>query len=202
MNTFFLNLSAMAVKGRCFVAPMVMSAALFAAPAFAGEGHDHGEAKSDASGPAQPRFSTQSDLFDAVGILNKHELVVYVDRAGSNEPVLNASIELESTGVKAIGKFEAALGEYHFDGKSFAKDGEYPVTLTIRAGQDSDLLTADLDVHRSGAATATDTPHSAGWKTWAIWIAGGFALLAVVGFVGRRFSSMRRSRAHHTGVAL
>ena len=202
MNTFFMNLSATAIERRFAVSPIVMSVALFTATAFAGEGHDHGEAKPAASGTAQPRFSAQSDLFDAVGILNKDELVVYIDRAGSNEPVLSATIDLESTGIKAVGKFQAALGEYHFDAKPFAKDGEYPVTLTIRAGQDSDLLTADLGVHRIGMATATNTPRSAVWQKWAIWIAGGLALLAVVGFVGHRFSSMHRKRANSLGVAL
>ncbi len=200
MNTFFSNLSATQVKRRFAVVPIVMSVALFTATVFAGEGHDHGEAKPAASGPAQPRFSAQSDLFDAVGILSKDELVLYVDRAGSNEPVLNASIELESTGVKAIGKFEATLGEYHFDSKAFAKDGAYPITLTIRAGQDNDLLTADLDVHRN-AATDPTAP-SPRWAAWIAWVVGGLVLLALVFVAGRRLLSMRRNRIARMGVAL
>jgi len=55
--------------------------------AMAVEGHDHGDAKPSASGPALPRFTVQSDLFEAVGVLGKDELVVYIDRAATNEPV-------------------------------------------------------------------------------------------------------------------
>jgi hypothetical protein len=126
----------------------------------AGPGHDHGDAAPTASGPSLPRFTASSDLFDAVGVLGKDELVVYVDRAATNEPVLNAVVELESGSVKAVGKFEAALGEYHFDGKPFQATAVHPITLTIKAGNDLDLLSADLDVHGEDAATAAASASS------------------------------------------
>lgn len=127
----------------------------FASTVHAGAGHDHGDAAPSASGLALPRFTSQSDMFEAVGVLGKDELVVFVDRTNSNEPVLNATVELESGSIKAVGKFETALGEYHFDGKPFQQTAVYPITLTIKAGNDTDLLSADLDVHGAELVAAT-----------------------------------------------
>ncbi len=149
----------------------------------AGPGHDHGDGSPAATGPALPRFATQSDLFDAVGVLGKDELIVFIDRAATNEPVLNATIELESGGVKAVGTFETALGEYHFDGKPFQATAVYPITLTIKAGNDSDLLTGELDVHGAEPAatkTASTLPHT--FREHPIWVAVGvFGIFSLVG---------------------
>ena len=162
--------------------------------ALADDGHDHGEAKSAAATPALPRFTAQSELFEAVGILGKSELAVIVDRAASNEPVLNATVELESTGIKLVGKFAAAQGEYHFDARPFAKTGEYPITLTIRAGQDSDLLTGDLEVHATSTAAAA-TALTRGWKQYALW-AGAILIAAALSLWAglRLFFGNRRNR--------
>lgn len=70
----------------------VAASALFVTFAVAGDGHDHGEAKPSAAGPALPRFTVQSDLFEVVGVLGKDELVVYIDRAATNEPLVNAEV--------------------------------------------------------------------------------------------------------------
>lgn len=177
------------------------TSALLVTLAVAGAGHDHGEAKATASGPALPRFTAQSDLFEAVGVLDKDELVVYIDRAATNEPVVNASVELASTGIKQLGKFDARLGEYHFDAKPFTKAGEYPIMLTVKAGADSDLLTGDLDIHDAAVATTTASTHSHGWQRVAQWGGGGL-IAALLLFVGaRRLMSSRRNRRNHLRVA-
>ena len=49
---------------------------LFACAAFAGEGHDHGEAPAAASGPALPRFTATSDMFELVGVLDGQHLAL------------------------------------------------------------------------------------------------------------------------------
>ncbi len=180
----------------------VATCTLFFTLAIAGDGHDHGTAKPAASGPALPRFTAQSELFEAVGILGKDELVMYIDRAASNEPVVNATVELESTGIKLVGTFEPKLGEYHFDAKPFAKAGEYPMTLTIKAGADSDLLTGELDVTdaAAGATTATGA-HSHGWKRAAQWVGGGLVVALLLLFGIRRRVLNRRSSRNCVGAA-
>jgi hypothetical protein len=181
----------------------VAASALFVTLAMAGDGHDHGEAKPTAAGPASPRFTAQSDLFEAVGILGKEELVVYIDRAASNEPVVNATVELASTGIKLVGMFEAKLGEYHFDAKPFAKTGENPITLTVKAGADSDLLAGELDVHDAGtaASTAMAGAHAHGWQRAAQWGGGGLVVALLLFFGVRRLIANRRNGRNRLGVA-
>jgi len=161
---------------RRFAAVLPVALLFALPPAHASDDHDHGEAKPSASGPALPRFAASSELFDVVGVLAKDELVVYLDKNASNEPIASATIEIESGTYKQTGKFEAALGEYHFDGRAFAQAAEYPLTITVKAGADNDLLTAELHVHAETAAAAA---HSHGWKEYALWAGAAIAALLV-----------------------
>lgn len=168
---------------------------------FAGDGHDHGDAKPAANGPALPRFTAQSDLFEAVGILGKEELTLFIDRTATNEPVLGATVELEGAGIKLTGKFEPKLGEYHFDGKAFAKAGEYPIMLTIKAGQDGDLLTGDLHVHDAATGSAITAAHSHGWQRIAQWSAV-IAITLVLMFMAIRWAIRKQRNRNDIGAAL
>jgi hypothetical protein len=187
---------------RCIVLSAICFSLLATSLAIAGDGHDHGDAKPVSGAPALPRFTAQSDLFDAVGILTGGELIVFIDRASTNEPVLNATVELESTGVKLVGKFEEKLGEYHFDGKPFAKPDEYSITLTIKAGQDADLLTGDLVVPNASAAADAHAGHSHGWKEVAIWIAAIFAALGLLLFAIRFVLTKSRNGRNRVGSSV
>jgi len=178
------------------VLPLLLILSLPAA--HAGDGHDHGDAKPAVTSPASPRFATHSELFDVVGVLTRQELVVYLDRNASNEPVAGASVEIESGSVKQIGKFEPALGEYHFDGRAFARLGDHPITITVKAGADSDLLAADLHVH-GDTATAT---HTHGWQEYAVWAGGALTALVALSLAGRAVLARRRGYARlHGGKA-
>lgn len=113
--------------------------------ALADAGHDHGnETPAAPSGPASPKFEAHSDLFEVVGSFDGHELSVFVDQYADNAPVLKAKVELESGSTKAVGQFHEDSGDYRFAVKSFEKPGEYPVTLTVTAGDEVDILAANL----------------------------------------------------------
>ena len=60
--------------------------------AWAGEGHDHGEAPTAATGTAAPRLTSHSDLFELVGMVEGNEMKIYLDRFTTNEPVTDAKI--------------------------------------------------------------------------------------------------------------
>jgi hypothetical protein len=158
-----------------FLTPLLLALWLVA-PAHADDGHDHGEAPAAAAGPASPRFSAASDLFELVGVLDGHHLRVWLDHAPSNAPVENATLQLELGGkpvtLKAVapGAFEAELADE-------PGEGTHPVTATVTAGADSDLLAGELDIH--GAAAPAEAAHAAGWRAWAPWVAGGLALLVL-----------------------
>lgn len=166
--------------------------------AFAGgdasDGHAHDAAPAALSGPALPRFSAQSDLFEAVGVLTGAELSIFVDRYASNEPVLAAKVELESGSFKAVAAFHADHGDYSAPAEPFKKPGTYPVTLTITAGDQTDLLVGELvvpDPQAQGANASAARP----WLKWLGWAAGLLVLILAALFAFRKFSVRRSAYA-------
>ena len=160
-------------------------------PAWAGEGHDHGDAPAAMAGPALPRFTAVSELFELVGVLDGKHLTLYLDRAADNSPVKDAKLELELGGVKVPveahgeGLFEATLS-------AVPAPGEIPIAATVMAGDETDLLAGELDMHEKedegdGAA------HVHGWKKYAYWLAA-----AVLGLVGLAWL-IRRLRTQRIG---
>lgn len=163
-----------------------------AVPAIAGPGHegghDHDEAPVLTAGQALPRFEAHSDLFEVVGALDHGELSLTLDAYATNEPVPDAQIELESGSYKTIGEYRPLLGTYRFESGPFGGPGSYPITLTITAGNDVDLLAADLVVPQIAPdSAATDAPAS---DKRLLWGAG-----SVVAFLALAFGLSRRRRA-------
>jgi len=183
MNSF-LNISAAAF----------MLTALFASGnVAAGPGHDHGDGAAVATaGKASPRFEAHSDLFEAVGVLGGSELSIVIDRYASNEPVLGAKVELESGSVKAVAQFHADHGDYSFSSKPFEKPGSYPITLTITAGDEVDILAGNLVVP-DPAIGHDHTTTAMSWKSGAV-VA---ALLVVLGIAATLFIRRRSGKVSH-----
>ena len=147
-------------------------------PAWAGAGHDHGDAPAVAAGTSSPRFTAHSDLFEVVGILIGDELSITVDRYATNEPVLKAKVELESGSVKVVADFHADHGDYSVPSSTFQKPGTYAVVLTITAGEQTDLLAGELVVPSPDAQAAHDG-HARPWLRWAAYAAGALVLAAI-----------------------
>lgn len=161
----------------------------------AGEGHDHGDAAATAAGaPASPRFQAHSDLFEVVGILGKSELSILIDRYGTNEPVLDAQVEVEVNNLKVMAKFHAEHGDYSLPAATLRQPGTYPVTLTITSGKDTDLLTGDLVVPDPEAGHTDADTSTRPWLQWASYAIGGaVALIALAS----TFSMWRRRRVRN-----
>jgi hypothetical protein len=157
------------------------TAALTSLPAFAGDGHDH-DAPAAPSGPALPRFSADSDLFELVGIVNGKVLTLYLDRFADNSPVPGAAIALDVGGARIALK-EHAPGEFEGTLAEVLKPGVTAVTATIAAGADTDLLAGAFDLHEDAPAQAA--PASA-WKSYLPWAIGGLVLATLVGWLARR----------------
>ncbi len=180
-------------KNSSFTCALALVMVLGLAPlwAQAGEGHDHGEAPAAASGPALPRFTATSDMFELVGVLDGQHLALYLDHAGDNSPVKEAQLELDIGGTRvpitrvADGEFKATLAAPLAEGVS-------PVTTTVVAGNDSDLLAGEIDVH--GVAPAHAAPSNTLRSSTVVAGTVGAVLLALaVGW------SLRRSRAARLG---
>ena len=152
--------------------------------AWAGPGHDHGDAPAAATGSASPRLKTYSDLFELVGVIDKGEMKIYLDRYATNEPVTDAKIEVEIGNIKGIATVQPD-GSYSFKNDLFAKPGELAVSFTVLAGKDADLLAGDLKI---GSPVDDHSDDAAGkpWLRWAAYAGGALLLIAIAAAVLRR----------------
>lgn len=164
--------------------------------ATAGDGHDHGDAAPAATGTALPRFAAVSEAFELVGVLDGKQLTLYLDRFADNAPVRGAQIELDIAGARfkaEASKGQQGEGTYQVTLKDAPKPGVLPITATVTAGTEVDLLGGELDVHEE--AHAEKPVHARSWKELAGWTAGGLVALAVLVLGGRRLMSTRPLRA-------
>jgi hypothetical protein len=122
----------------------------------------------DATGPALPRFAAVSETFELVGVLNGKQITLYLDRAADNAPVTDAQIELEIGGAKL--KAEKHEDAYEVVLAAAPKPGVLPITATVTAGKEVDLLAGELDLHEE--AHADEAAHVHSWKEYAGWAAG------------------------------
>ena len=158
--------------------PVVFMLLLFASVSHAHEGHDHGDEAPPPVSSVAPRFEARGDLFELVGILDGKALWLYLDKADSNEPIEQASIEIESGSF--MGKaFASPGGVFKLMAPALAEPGQHALTITVEAGEDSDLLTARFDMNAADM-TASDSKEAknvmVNWLTWA----GGAIVLALL----------------------
>jgi hypothetical protein len=173
-------------------AALCAAAIVVSSPAWAGPGHDHGDAAPAAVGQALPRFSAVSETFELVGVLSGKQITLYLDRFADNSPVRGAQIELEIGGAK----FKAEKhgdDEYEVVLPEAPKPGVLPVTATVTAGNEADLLAGELDIHEE--AHADEAAHTHSWTEYAGWAVAGIAALGLLGWGGRRVIHARNVRA-------
>ena len=166
---------------------MALIFTLLSPMAIAGAGHDHGEAAPQAQGTALPRFVAVSEDREMVGIVNGKQLTIYLDRFKDNSPVNDAQIDIDIEGSKYKAE-KHGVGEYEVILKDTLKPGVIAITATIQAGDLSDLLATELDMHENKDVLS----HRSSWKGIALWIGAGlFALMALGAIV--RFRQQART---------
>jgi hypothetical protein len=168
-----------------------------AAPGAHGPDGEHlaGPAASHAQGDGGARIEASSELFELVGQLQGQELSVMIDRYQSNEPVLNAELDVAFGAISAQATFHADQGDYAFDDAALlaalAKPGQHALIFTLSAGDDSDLLEGTLN------GAQHDEAHAAhGHFSWGSSAAAGLILLAALALVLRRRRAMRNISLH------
>ena len=140
--------------------------AAFAGPGAHGPDGEHLDAPGGhaASTTARPRIETRSELFELVGYLGGGELSVMINRFDTNEPVLNAQVEVATGASKAAAKFHSDHGDYAINDAAFLKllsaPGEHPLIFTILAGSDSDLLEGTLAVAPAALTHSSEHSHA------------------------------------------
>jgi len=179
------------------IAIIVSFAAGLPDAARAHEGEDHAEPQAPSLGVA-PRASAQTDDFELVAALEDGQLTIYLDRFATNEPVADAQVDVDE-GAGAITAPQVAPGVYRLSGTRSAAPGAHALTVSVRAGDVSDLLMATLEVPTAsgsppapGTGAPTVAPGHASLPPSAIWAASTAAMLAVIAVVARRRRRRRR----------
>ena len=124
---------------------ILLSMLLLPATAHAHGGEDHGEgAAAPAVAAVFPRFETKSPDIELVAELHGETLILYADRYASNEPVLNAKIEIEGENTKAVA-LAMKDGSYSASAPWLAHPGKHELVVTLQADDLDDLLIGTLE---------------------------------------------------------
>lgn len=190
MNTssFHLDVIRDVMAAGCLA--LAFASPVVAAPGAHGPNGEHLDAPSPTAGTASsvPRFEAQSEDFELVGRLQGGELSMFINRFATNEPVVEAKVEVELGDLKAVAPFHADQGDYAVADEAFLKAvsqaGDHSLVITVVAGSAADLLEGTLQVQ----AAADDHGHEHGEGVWrAVLVGVGFVLVGAIGWwLGRR----------------
>lgn len=160
--------------------------------AIGGDGHDHGEAPATSSGPALPRFTATSEIFELVGVLDGKRLMLYLDRYADGSPVKDARLELELDGTK-LSVVPHGEGEFEVEFDKESIPGTHVISAMVIARDESDLLAGELDVHHEDEHSG-ETSHSHSWQEYAAWVGGAISLLIALLMLARHWRTARQPR--------
>jgi len=136
-------------------------------PSSAHEGHDH-DAPQATGGPAAPRIAVHSEAYELVGILKGDQLVIYLDRFGSNEPITAATIAVTiGNAADAVNAEAKPDGTYVLTSPRFRAAGSVELIFAVTAESGDDLLIGTLLVPQAAAGvSALSSSVVAPWRAW------------------------------------
>ncbi len=140
------------------IAALLLSATLLAAasPVRAHDGHDHGDAAPKPVALLAPRAESATQDFELLLVAGTGRFTLYLDRFATNEPVVAATVDVESGPNRARAK-EVAPGTYEAQAPWLTRGTRHDLIVTVEAGTTSDLLPVTLDM--PAAAAAAPAPH-------------------------------------------
>ena len=140
------------------MAAVVLVVVVNAATANAHEGHDHDAQRTVAPAHVTPRGEAHSGAFELLAVARGATLVVYLDSFSSNEPIVGATIEVETPDGPA--KAAESDGVYRIDAPWLTRDGVFELIFTVTAGGDTEILPLTLNV------PAKEASASAAHSSW------------------------------------
>jgi hypothetical protein len=176
------------------------AAGAMASPGAHGPNGEHLDGPTQAASGASkaPRMEAKSESFELVGQLREDEFSMLVNRFETNEPVLDAKVEIETGALKAAAKFHADMGDYAVDDAAFLKalkaPGAHAVVVTVVAGAESDLLEGTLTSGGDDAHSHEDG-HSHGMPVTAWLVLALVALGLVIYALSRRPGARAATRS-------
>lgn len=171
---------------------VLLACAAWSATAHGGE--DHGATKTPAAmgSPVAPRAYAQTEDFELVVQPQGANLNISLDRFATNEPVVDAQIEVESgTAFKALAQ-QIAPGVYTVQTEALAAPGQYALSISVQTGDTADLLATTLDIPTPPQALA----HVHSWRERTSWILSGLVLVAGLALVLVRRRRWARKHTH------
>ena len=153
------------------------------------DGHSHGApVPLPVSQGVTPRATAATEEFEIVISLEDKKMVVHVDRFASNEPVIQAKVEIEGARLKSVAS-ETTPGTYVLDVAPPLPPAKHPLTISVEAGDSIDLLCATLDT----TASVTTEVHTHGWREWVVWaLPGALLLITGIWFAVRRHKRAKK----------
>src|SRR5262245_49574424 len=103
---------------------LLATALLLTFSATAHEGHDHDTPAAAAAVPAMPRGEAASDTFEVVAVARSGELILFLDRFATNEPLADATVAVETPDGSVDAK-AAPDGTYRLPAPWSARPGRY-----------------------------------------------------------------------------
>lgn len=152
-----------------------------AMPLSAHEGHGGGASSPPPLASVAPRGEAASDLFELVAVAQSGELVLYLDRFATNEPVEGATVEVETPAGPKVA--QARQGEpYRLDAPWSANPGTHDLVVSVAKDGAADVLPLRLVIPPANAnGASTDATHGAANQgARGLWIGAGSALAGVV----------------------
>lgn len=164
-----------------------------AGSATAHEGHDHGEqAKTQIHAGSIPRLEAASGPFELVAILQKGELVIYLERFETNAPIPAAVITVETPAGPVTA--DAKEGIYRL-AAPWAQAGSHDLIFTVSVDDHTEILSGALHV----TSDTSEPGKRGGWNFLSPAMAqglqetlssGGTALVALIAFAAGLVAAM------------
>jgi RND family efflux transporter MFP subunit len=128
----------------CTAISMLLLMLLLAADqAFAHEGHEHEPAAAPTRTAA--RGEAQSDALELVAVAEGQVLAIYLDRFASNEPIGQATIEVETPAGPVAAHVETG-DVFRIAAPWLAKPGKYDLIFTVTVDGEADVLPVTLEI--------------------------------------------------------
>ncbi len=168
------------------------------------EGHDHTD-ESRAAPPAAtlPRLEAASGPFELVAVLQRGELVLYLDRLETNAPIVDALITVETPAGPVTAGATAEAGTYRI-AAPWAKPGSHDLVFAVTAADQAEVLAGTLTVAAEAAEPGAGAwrfvlPSTAQALKEAI---AGAAIVALIGFVAGLITGRLLGRSARTATAV
>jgi RND family efflux transporter MFP subunit len=134
--------------------------ALWGDGAWSHEGHDHGAEATAISVPAAPRAEAATELYELVALARSGELIIYLDRFTSNEPIAGAAILVE-TPVGSVDARALQDGTYQVAAPWAGQPGRYDLIFTVTKDENADVLPLTLVI----PGPTAEKPTGSSWFT-------------------------------------